>query len=286
MKRTSYALFLLSFIHFYGFIYGMESENQKDQHIFTFISNAYDKNTTPLCDASIHNRIDVIEYLLEFDTDVNETNEEGDTPLFLASGYGNNRIVLLLIKHNANIHHIVNGLSSLYIAADQGHLEIVHTLLNAGADVDQPSDTGLTPLLIASKKGYHKIVGALLKKNASMNMGFSEFTPLCLASRYNHSDTAEILLDAGADVDERHQKSGTTPLFIASAYGNNHVVKLLLDRGANPHLTDKNGFTPLQITEEAGNKILEKKDDNTASVLPYIHIKNLLQEALNMYNHK
>jgi len=57
-------------------------------------------------------------------------------------------------------------------------------------------------------------------------------------------ETVKLLLDRGADVNERDQV-GTTALFWAAHRRNLPMVRLLLDRGARVNARNSSGITPL-----------------------------------------
>ena len=59
-----------------------------------------------------------------------------------------------------------------------------------------------------------------------------------------HRDIAELLLDHGADIDER-SSDNSTPLMVACHHGKSSTVKLLLGRGANVNDVDRTGETAL-----------------------------------------
>jgi ankyrin repeat protein len=63
----------------------------------------------------------------------------------------------------------VNAMASaLCIASSYGHEEVVRLLLKNGADVDAAGEYG-TPLLLASRSGCKNIVGLLLENDANVN---------------------------------------------------------------------------------------------------------------------
>lgn len=49
----------------------------------------------------------------------------------------------------------------IYMAAQEGHMEIVRALIEAGADVNLVAQDGCTPIDIAKRKGHAAIVRAL-----------------------------------------------------------------------------------------------------------------------------
>ena len=55
-----------------------------------------------------------------------------------------------------------SGATPLYVAAQNGHLDIVKALLEAGADRNQAMNSGATPLFIAAEKGHLDVVEMLL----------------------------------------------------------------------------------------------------------------------------
>ena len=85
-------------------------------------------------------------------------------------------------------------------ASEHGHLEVVKSLLEAGAAVDQAGCYGITPLLMASENGHLEVVKALLDAGADVSRaGDSGATPLITATQNGHLDVLWALLDAGAD---------------------------------------------------------------------------------------
>lgn len=112
--------------------------------------------------------------------------------------------------------------SALEIAAAEGHLQCVKTLLACGADQLRPEpDFGLLPIHRAAEKGHLDIVQYLLEKGA------------------------HILQPDGM---------GQTVLHFAAEHGHTEVCKFLLDRGAKPSLTVKyKWMTPKMWAEMGGH---------------------------------
>jgi ankyrin repeat protein len=82
--------------------------------------------------------------------------------------------------------------------------------------------------------------------------GSGGLTPLVFAARENDIESAKILLDAGADVNQTTEY-GWTPLLTAVNNRNYKLAALLLERGANPKLANKGGWTPLYLATDNRN---------------------------------
>ncbi len=73
------------------------------------------------------------------------------------------------------------------------------------------------------------------------------FAALHYAAREGHIETARLLLDGGADVD---QLSGdqSSPLLVATINGNYDLAEMFIERGADPNLVSDDGAGPLFAT--------------------------------------
>lgn len=118
----------------------------------------------------------------------------------------------------------------LHIAARAGNLRIVRALLDAGADVDACSESGMSPLAEASGAGKADVVVELLRRGAkadgtcTIGSGF----PLRVAA---NAAVARELLRAGASVD-KSSGYGETALHSAAEWRRTDVVAVLLEHGA------------------------------------------------------
>jgi ankyrin repeat protein len=69
-------------------------------------------------------------------------------------------------------------------------------------------------------------------------------TPLLAATYHNHNKIVELLLDAGANPNNKNNDD-ETPLLWAAEFNYCQIVKLLLAAGADPNKKNNNGWTPL-----------------------------------------
>ena len=170
----------------------------------------------------------------------------------LAVSNNNSKEVKKLLKKNPYLKQEVFGGPALYNASENGHLEIVKILINAGVDVNLPVENGLTPLHISSHKGHVEVVEALIKAGAKVDSKISDDkTPLHISSHEGHVKVVEALIKAGASPNFA-RKNGATPLHIASSKGYLEVVEALIKAGADPNLAQKDGITPLHIASQEG----------------------------------
>jgi len=97
--------------------------------------------------------------------DVNKCNDNGETPLSLASVCGYGEIVKLLLGKKDIIVNMQNYCGSdtvLLYTLKQGHTAIAKLLLeHKDIDINIPDYSGRTPLIMAHRRGYTEIVELL-----------------------------------------------------------------------------------------------------------------------------
>lgn len=122
------------------------------------------------------------------------------------------------------------------MAAQQGDLKTIATLLSTGTNVDVNSlnNCGYTPLCIAAHCGQAKAITLLIAEGANRNqpVWLSGETPTFLAAKHGQADAIRALSIAGADMDTRNNND-KTPLHIATQNGHVETVRALLEAGAD-----------------------------------------------------
>jgi ankyrin repeat protein len=192
---------------------------------------------------------------------------------------GDKAAAIALLEADPGLIHACdrNGRTPLHLAARETKEEIVAWLIDHRADPRKPDLRGITPLdhaalaadprndAAASFPAIAKLLldrGAELTLRAAVALGdtarvrqFIDADPaalrriapngglLTLAVKHDRFEIVQLLLDLGADVDERlllEELEEPTltwgmPLWYAALAGQRNIVELLLDRGADPN---------------------------------------------------
>lgn len=221
------------------------------------------------------------------------------TPLAIAANYGHVDMVELLVKHGAKIddHETTLSRTPLHNAAHRGHKAVVELLLKCGADIEAKDCRDNTALSIACTMGHTEVVTALLEHGANPNhaskdggtplqnicaMGNIALLKLILKPQYkldvNAQGTngvtplmaalttapkpyllAQMLIEAGADVNIAEEQYHATPLLLAIGRNDADLVTLLIKNGANVNHRLKNGVRILNFCKNSEiKKILIK----------------------------
>lgn len=136
------------------------------------------------------------------------------SPIYYASALGFTRILPSLIDRqqvgsmnmSALSPVIVNQIdaeagdygNALQVASFEGHDQIVHILLDRGANVNATGGWG-NALQLASTQGHFQVVQTLLDRGAKVKGKLGEEAVRC-ASRNHHDEVVQMLLDNGAEV--------------------------------------------------------------------------------------
>ena len=188
-----------------------------------------------------------VKALIKAGANPNLQEQDGMTALMWASDAGNLEIVKALITAGANVdHQDKDGYTALMLASASGyakdlikagdntkstaelwfmsktikcHLEVVKTLIAAGANPNLRNKDGKTALMWSNLWGHLEIV-KLFKNVNHKNVALIE------ASKEGHLKVVKALITAGADVNYQDEY-GKTALDVAKEEGHLEVVEVL-----------------------------------------------------------
>ena len=181
---------------------------------------------------------------------------------------------------------------SVYLGRDEsnmlgdvsaGNIVAVKKFLDKGGNVNLQDESGMTPLHHAVNSDWkgknRKMVKLLIDRGANVKaIDDTHHTPLHMTS---NKETAELLIDAGADVNAKTRREGKTLLFSAAhgaAQGHPKsyeryldLAKLLITKGANVNVKLKSGETTLHevarsYSEKHASEVCELLIANGAKV--------------------
>jgi ankyrin repeat protein len=116
--------------------------------------------------------IDIINLnlLLAEGNDINSIDDDGNTPLMLASKIGNPRMLKIIMAHEPDVNlKNNNGVTALMIAAEYGQYHVAETLIEAGAQTGIRNNEGYTAAELARKFGHPQIL-TLLNNAPALNI--------------------------------------------------------------------------------------------------------------------
>lgn len=124
---------------------------------------------------------------------------------------------------------------ALYEAANEGDLDQVKELVQAGANVSAKVDGDGSPLIGAARSGRPEIMRFLLDQGADPNGTVEgDGSPLINAAQNGRIEIVQMLVDRGADVNLAVE-GDENPLMNAAEGGYLEIVKYLVSRGADIH---------------------------------------------------
>ncbi|KAJ7255353.1 ankyrin repeat-containing domain protein [Mycena rebaudengoi] len=166
-------------------------------------------------------------------------------------------ILRLLIEKGTNAkldYENFHNIPVLYFMSEKGHLDIVHMLLDKGADPNAAGGRYGSALAVAAYLGHIEVARLLCEHGADPNFLVHKMrTALQLAAYRGHTETVLMLLDQGADLNISNEYYGTA-LQTASGSGHTLAVKILLEKGADPNIQGGDYYrTALHRASEAGH---------------------------------
>uniref|UniRef100_A0A8C5C4F1 Euchromatic histone-lysine N-methyltransferase 1b n=1 Tax=Gadus morhua TaxID=8049 RepID=A0A8C5C4F1_GADMO len=171
------------------------------------------------------------------------------TPLHAAAETGHEEICHMLVQAGANLDMCDEDQRTPLMEACEGnHMETARYLLRAGASVTHKDVEGFTCLHLAAKSGHYRVVEYLLSTqlidiNCQDDGGW---TAMIWATEYKHLDQVRLLLSKGADVSIRDKEENIC-LHWAAFSGSVEISQLLIKAHGELHAVNIHGDSPLHI---------------------------------------
>ncbi len=158
----------------------------------------------PVADAAERGDLEEVRALLRRGADVNTAQSDGMTALHWAARNNDVEIVKTLLYAGATFRATtrLGGYTPLHLASRGGHTEAAEMILEAGADPDVFTSTGVTAMHFAADADAAGVIEALAAHGGDLDArdSFAERTPLMFAAVRGADAAASALLDAGADI--------------------------------------------------------------------------------------
>uniref|UniRef100_A0A8C3A6V7 Euchromatic histone-lysine N-methyltransferase 1a n=1 Tax=Cyclopterus lumpus TaxID=8103 RepID=A0A8C3A6V7_CYCLU len=163
--------------------------------------------------------------------------------LYISAKEGELQKVVHLLVDGKDPNFLMDGQNKgtpLHAAAAEGHQEICHMLVQAGANLDMFDEQQRTPLMAACENSHLDTVKYLLRAGAVVgHKDIIGFTCLHLAAKLGHCDIVHHLLSKASKYVNCQDDGGWTPITWAVEYKHKELVQLLLARGADVNIRDK-----------------------------------------------
>lgn len=183
---------------------------------------------------------------------VNARDDRGNSPLLIATYAGRPEMVRGLLDRGAR--------PNFFEACAVGlEADVRRHLRESPGEARQWAHDGWTPLHLAAFFGHRETAEVLLEAGADVlavsrnDEGNLPINAAAAGPRADRRpDIVRLLIDRGSPVDGRGSPGAHTPLHEAAYNGDIALVRLLLDRGANPSLRTGDGQTSLEIAGKQG----------------------------------
>ena len=232
----------------------------------------------PLMLAARSGVVEAVRVLLENGADPNaRENQRGTTALMQAADQGHAAVAALLIENGADVAAVStpmmrDGRTAALGQSDDPRRAVRRQVISVMceqksedlATLRDLATTGIVPLIsdvgaddlttdvICERLGGGGFFRDDTGSGAAPEPDGGALTPLIYAARTGTVDVAQVLLDAGADVNQA-SRYGWSPLLAATQNRNYKMATFLIERGADVNLANKGGWTPLYLATDNRN---------------------------------
>jgi ankyrin repeat protein len=208
-----------------------------------------DARATALVAAITGGDVDAVRELLREDRSLASARDADGLPVILLALFHQQRAVAdVLLEADPEL--------GILEAAAAGRAERVRELLAADPEsISERTPEGFTTLGLAAFLGGPEAVRVLLEHGADADDDADNpfgVRPVHAASAAHDHETMRLLLEAGADPNQR-QRGGFVPLHEAAHSDDVEMARMLLDHGADPALAADDGRDARKVAADDGS---------------------------------
>jgi len=201
---------------------------------------------------------ELLRYFDRSESDPNEADSVGFTPVYLVSALGRVNVILAWLK-NPRMRfdgYLKTGIGPFYTACYNGHTQIVKAYLEDPRFlVNRTDDEDYCPFSVACFNGHVDVIKLLLDdKRVIVNRTFQlGSSPFYMACQEGHAEIVRILLGDYRIDANLAKANGCTSFYVACQNGHLNVIKILLhQRPANGcpinyNASEHSGYTPFSV---------------------------------------
>ncbi|KAM6951756.1 protein TANC2 [Aplochiton taeniatus] len=154
----------------------------------------------------------------------------------------NIKVSRLLMLGGANVNYrteVLNNAPVLCVHAHLGYMDMVALLLEFGASVDSPSESGLTPLGYAASGGHMAIVTALCRRRAKVDhLDRNGQCAMVHAALRGHMEIVKYLIQCDWGMGGQQQQQQSPPSQQQANFTKSHAVQQALVAAASMGYTE------------------------------------------------
>lgn len=203
------------------------------EHANHVLTNSWYVDTLDAAAAEGHHH--VVRLLLEPNVKITELAYIHDEAVLSAAKGDHIHLVRFLLERECNTEPLLRE-RLLWTASRYGHVQLVRMILEGDVDINSTSPGSPSAIRVAASGGHAEVVRLLIAAGATRipKRRVRRFDdPLCRAASNGREQVAQILLDAGDDINGRC--ASECPLHAAAAQEEIPMMRFLLKEGADVH---------------------------------------------------
>lgn len=162
----------------------------------------------------------------------------------LAAINGDTALITQLYTQSSLSTKNSDGLTIHYLAATNGHADVIDVLGELGVDLDEENENGATAVFIAAANNHDQVIKKLSSYGANLNASYEQQTALYVATSCGHFEAVKALVEGGADLDSAFSENMSPPIFTTIKKKHIEILAYLIHSGADVNVMHEE-ITPL-----------------------------------------